>query len=257
MTIKEIIQSTRISRLDCEVLLAGIIKQDKSFLVAHPEYELSEGESARWQSWQARAQSGEPIAYIRNKQEFYGYEFYVDERVLIPRPETEQIVDWAIEYVQTQIDARDLRVPLRLLEIGVGSGAICISITRKLIELGINPMKFRAYASDCAVEALAVAQKNAVDHGVSKAITWQVGDLFEPWRRQDDTSNIGFDLIIGNLPYLPTEEVLQNRFEPQIALDGGVDGKGVLRRFLKEAPGLLAESGKIIYEQYGGEVLVL
>ncbi|NCS32245.1 peptide chain release factor N(5)-glutamine methyltransferase [bacterium] len=245
MTINSILSTTQLPPLNIRVLLSVIIGKDASYLVARPEHELSENETQKWETWSRRAQSGEPIAYIVNKQEFYGYDFYVDNRVLIPRPETEELIDKAKVWIQNHPH----RNKISILELGTGSGAVTIALVQEVLKLNLTKKhSFNFIATDVSPDALNVAKKNAASHGVFNHITFLQGNLFEP------VSSIKFDIILANLPYVPTEESQTNRFEPQLALDGGNNGTKINEQLLTKYSSHLNEGGILIYEKYNGSI---
>lgn len=177
-----------------------------------------------------RRQQGEPVQYILKKADFMGMQFYVDERVLIPRQDTETLVEAVIIALQGQ------KAPM-VLDLCTGSGCIGLSIATLVPHAQIT-------LADISAGALEVAKKNA--HDLNAEVTLRHGDLFNAVGREK------FDLIVSNPPYIPSEEVplLQKevRFEPELALDGGQDGLDFYRRIAQEAPAHLAEGGSIYLE---------
>jgi len=245
-TIQTLLTESTLSSLDTRVLLAELLQKDPSFLSAHPEYQLTESERTQWEHFTQRAQMKEPIAYIINKKEFYGLPFYVDNRVLIPRPETERLVDVTLEYVERCKD----KPSLSILEIATGSGAIMCSLAH-VISLRYPSLIVNFTATDISNDALSVAQKNARDLDVAKKITFLHGDLFEPVRGKV------FDVILANAPYLPRDEANMNAFEPYIALDGGHIGDEINTRLRTEYKTFLHAEGIFLYETYGGKIIAV
>ncbi len=175
--------------------------------------------------------AGEPLAYITRKQEFYGLEFLVDSRVLIPRPETELLVEHAITWLNTH-PAKKLAA-----DIGTGSGAIAVTLAKSCSELEVT-------AIDISEEALEVAKENARKHKVERRIEFVHANLL-----QGNTKK--FDLILANLPYIPTatlKELDALRYEPQTALDGGHDGLDFIKQLMAQLPNSLAPGGSAIFE---------
>lgn len=242
--IDDILTHSPLPPLDSRILLSHILKKDVSFLTAHAENSLSEEEYMHWIEYKNRATRGEPIAYIMNHKEFYGLDFYVDSRVLIPRPESEELVDLAVTF----ISKTNTLTPISILEIATGSGAIIISLAKELTKR--YPKKKLSFtATDISRDALNVARKNAEIHGVLDKISFFEGDLFVP------VENSSFEIILANLPYLPRDEALTNRFEPQIALDGGKDGTDIIKQLISEYRNHLNPDGILVYETYAGKVI--
>ncbi|HMJ09171.1 MAG TPA: peptide chain release factor N(5)-glutamine methyltransferase [Pyrinomonadaceae bacterium] len=209
------------------------LRKDRVFLISNPEYEPNADELARFQNALARRLSREPLQYITGRQEFYGLDLTVTPDVLIPRPETEMLVEKAIELL------RDTETP-EFAEIGIGSGCISISTL-------VNATASRAAAVDISPAAIEVARNNAEIHGVSGRLELVESDLFAqfPARR--------FDLIVSNPPYVPATDLdgLQpevKSFEPRIALTDGDDGTSIIRRIISGAPAFLKPGGFLVIE---------
>jgi release factor glutamine methyltransferase len=218
------------SRLDAEVLLAHSLGITRAQLHAHPQRQLSPTEVAGCQQLIERRARREPMAYIVGHKEFYGLDFFVDHRVLIPRPETELLVEKAIEISQPQSVIAD---------VGTGSGAIAIS-------LAVHLPQALVYATDASPAALEVAACNCRRHGVEDRVHLLLGRLLEPLPER-------VDLIVANLPYVSEAEWAQlppeiSRYEPREALDGGPDGLDPIRRLLAQAEGHLKPGGVILLE---------
>jgi release factor glutamine methyltransferase len=218
-------------RLTAELLLAHALGCDRLRLYLDFDKPLGAPELARYRELVRRRSDGEPTAYLTGVREFFGHRFAVDPRVLVPRPETELLAEAALAALPEAGAALDL---------GTGSGALALSL--KLGRPGA-----RVTAVDCSAEALAVAQANAAALGAE--VTLLLGDLFGPVAPADR-----FDVIVSNPPYLPTAELagLQRevRREPRLALDGGPDGLGVLRRIVAEAPRWLGPGGTLVLEMH-------
>lgn len=204
--------------LDAEILLAHIIKKPKEFLYTDPEYPLTKRECAAFQKLIARRLSHEPIAYIINKKEFYGYSLFVDARVLIPRPETETVVEQSLS-VLAQLSPNK---KIAIADIGTGSGCIIISIARELFKKAL-PQSFALFAVDSSKNALAVAKRNARSHQVFKHISFLRGNLLEPLAQNPLFIAADHCIVIANLPYI-TPKIFKTlvpeitRFEPRDAL---------------------------------------
>ncbi|MEX0616906.1 MAG: peptide chain release factor N(5)-glutamine methyltransferase [Candidatus Woykebacteria bacterium] len=237
MTIKEALAANPIDKIEAEIVLSGLLRKDRSFLYAHPEFRLSKTRTSKLTSKLKRRERGEPLAYILGYKEFYGLKFYVDKRVLIPRQETEEL----IEKVFNWIKKKNLTAP-SICEVGTGSGCIAVTLAK------LAPSA-KIYAIDIDKHALEVAKKNAKLHGVSEKITFLQGDLLTPLSEK-------VDLIVANLPYIPTKKIssLQGElrdWEPRVALDGGTDGKELYLKLFKQAMNFLKPSGVIFYEVDG------
>jgi release factor glutamine methyltransferase len=214
---------------EAETLLSFVTGKPVSYLRAHADESFDDAVVAKFNELGARLKNGEPLAYIIGTAGFYRREFLVDPRVLIPRPESEHLVDEAIAHVYLY-DAP------RVLDVGTGSGAIAVSIAANVPQARID-------AVDVSPHALSVAIANREGHRLSKRVAFYLGDLLEPVARKR------YDAIVANLPYVPTghgDEGL--RFEPALALDGGPDGLDVYRRFFAQAPGALNPGGVLLAE---------
>lgn len=215
-------------------LLSDAIGKDASFLYAHPEYSLTDRESETFRSFVTRRSDREPYQYIVGKQEFHGLDFVVDENVLIPRPETEAIVERSIGFLL------GLASPL-MCEIGVGSG--CISVAT----LYHSP-NAKGTGVDISAAALAVASRNAAEHGVTDRLQLLVSDVFD-----NVPAELEFDLIVANPPYVSLDEFegLQPEVrdhEPSIALTDNGDGLSVIERIVQEAPRYVRSGGLLLVE---------
>jgi release factor glutamine methyltransferase len=220
-------------RREANSLLTFALEKDKTFLIAYPEYRLSAEEETRFLQLLPRRAAREPLQYITGRQEFYGLDFEVSPDVLIPRPETEIIVENAIEILRRKENAR-------FCEIGTGSGCISISI--------LNDLKMaRAVGVDISEKALRIAQKNAEKHEVSRRIDLKISDLFASVKGEE------FDLIVSNPPYISAEdfEALQpevKKFEPRNALTDERDGFSVIEKIILHSPKFLKPGGFLLME---------
>jgi len=230
--------SLRLSRLsdtpqlDAQVILAMVLDRPRTWVMAHPESALDPGQASTLEALIQRLEAGEPLPYVLGRWEFFGLELEVTPQVLIPRPETELLVERAIAWLQDSPGRRSVA------DVGTGSGAIAIALAAHLPDLRIT-------ATDISAEALAVARKNAAKFQVVKQIEFLQCDLL-PARKASK-----FDLICANLPYIPTETLrglpVYGR-EPSLALDGGADGLDPMRRLLALAPAWLAPHGVLLLE---------
>lgn len=241
-------------RLDAEVLLGHVLSVDRSALAAHPEAVLTTGQLDRYESSIRRREAGEPVAYIRGIKEFYGSAFSVDARVLIPRPETETLVELALTRI-----ARDLTGaprergadPYLVWDVGTGSGAIPVAIGQELRRRRYSDA-VRFFVSDLSGDARDVATINVVSHGLAHLFTFAEGDLLDV----APTPPGPVDLLVANLPYVPSAVMsglpAAAGYEPAGALDGGPDGLDIVRRLLPDLPDALASSGAALLE-IGGD----
>jgi release factor glutamine methyltransferase len=220
--------------LDAQTLLAYTIKQDRTYLIIHFTDQLSEEIIPVYQSFIARRCTGEPLQYITGRQEFFGLEFEVTPAVLIPRPETELIVEETLRL------AKNIDAPL-IIDAGTGSGCIAIALARELPNAKI-------LATDISASALEIANKNAIKHGVQNQIQFIHCDLLNGIPK-----NTKADFIVSNPPYIAPEEIatLQREvrdWEPHNALTDFADGLNFYRRLLTEAVEFLQPEGYLIFE---------
>lgn len=216
-------------RLEADLLLAGVLKLPRVKLYSEWDRPLEPAEIQQYREVIVKRVQGWPLAYLTGKKSFLSWEFDVNPAVLIPRPETEILVEAVVDLVKD-------RKELWGVDVGTGSGIIAIALAKLL-------PGSKWYAIDFSPEALAVAEDNAVQLGVDQQISFIKGDLLEP------LMNLGkkFELIASNPPYVPsaTIETLQPevRREPPLAIDGGQDGLEIYKRLLPQAKALLAEGG--------------
>jgi release factor glutamine methyltransferase len=216
---------------DARLLLEYLLQTTHAFLAAHGERPLTPAQEETYCQLVTRAKDQEPIPYLTGKAHFYGLEFYVNPSVLIPRPETEMLVEAAVQW------ARPVGV-INVVDVGTGSGCIAVSLAAYLPQAKIE-------AGDISAEALIVAQQNAARH-VPGRITLFQGHLLTPI-----TSRV--DLIVANLPYVADDEwtaVAENvkHYEPRLALDGGPDGLALIRELLPQAAEKLRPDGLLLLE---------
>lgn len=222
-------------QLDASVLLGHVIGKPRAWVLAHPEANLTIGEQRRLENALTRLEGGEPLPYVLGHWEFYGLELELTPDVLIPRPETELLVETAIELLKP--------LPGPVADVGTGSGAIAIALARHLAAV-------RVLATDISAAALEVARRNAIRHQVSDQIEFAECDLL-PGKATGSFHQQGFSLICANLPYIPTATLrglAVYGHEPELALDGGSDGLDVIRRLLRKAPAWLAPKGRMLLE---------
>ncbi len=219
------------ARRDAELLLLGVLHRDRAWLLTHPEAELSPDQLALYQGWIARRARHEPVQYILGEQEFFGLAMRVTPDVLIPRPETEHLVEALLERVPHE-------APLRIADIGTGSGAIAVALAHSLPHAHLT-------ALDLSPAALAVARENARRHGVSGRIRFHQSDLLAAVQGEQ------FDAVVSNPPYVPATEDLERQvrdYEPAAALFAGRDGLDIYRRLIPQARAALVPGGWLLLE---------
>lgn len=220
--------------LDAQVFLAHVLGVERTWLFAHHEYELSEDEAAAFTALVTRRMRHEPVAYLVGHREFYGLDFLVDRRVLIPRPETELLVDAVIDHIAMRDEQ-----PVTVVDVGTGSGAIALAVAA-------NCPNARLYAIDLSADALAVAGQNVERLDSRGQVTLLHGDLLAPLPEL-------VDMIVANLPYISSATYAQlmvdvRDYEPQLALEAGPEGLDAITRLLMQAPHYLKTDGLIFLE---------
>lgn len=224
-------QSTEAPRDLGLLLTSHILQKPKTWVLAHPEFTLNADQVAQINKLVDRFQAGEPLPYLLKSWEFFGIKFFVTPDVLIPRPETEMLVETAISWLQSHPQQR------LAADVGTGSGCIAIALARNIPDI-------KVFACDRHLQALNIASRNTQAHNLDKHLFFTNADLIQPFSGQ-------FDLICANLPYIPTQNITEvNTFshEPSHALDGGVDGLQHIRQLLKQMPTRIASPGLILLE---------
>ena len=231
------------SRLDAEVLLAKALESERLRLFVERERELNEEESQRFTSFVQRRTLREPVSYIVGEKEFWSLNFRVRRGVLIPRPETEFLVEAALETVKEAYPEKDSRRErMTILDLGTGSGNIAVVLAKEIENSHILAVD----SSDRAVE---VAKENIDLHSVRDQVFLMKADFCHPLCFQKNT----FDIIISNPPYIPTNEIKSllpdvKDFEPVVSLDGGSDGLELIRQITRRAPHYLKDGGSLLLE---------
>lgn len=217
-------------RLDAELIIGHVLSWSRTRVLVERDHTPEPEQLAAIEELIARRATGEPVAYLVGSKAFYNLDFFVDRRVLVPRPETELLVD------ETLTIARTRPGPLTIADIGTGSGAIAIALATQLPQAHI-------FAVDLSTDALAVAARNVQQHGMTERITLLHGDLLAPLPEP-------VDLLVSNPPYTILAEVQPNvlQHEPWLALEGGPDGTAVYRRLLAQAPRYVTSGGAILLE---------
>jgi release factor glutamine methyltransferase len=234
-------------RLDAELLLGHALRVDRTALIAHSDAPVGADAAAAFEAGLVRRIAGEPVAYIRGFKEFHGIALSTDPRALIPRPETELLVDLVVASIVDRLISapRPAGTPaLRVIDVGTGAGTIVIALAVELRKRRIET-DVSLIATDASPDALQLARENAVGHGVADRIQFELGDLV-PW---DATL---FEIVAANLPYIPSGELpglpIAASFEPQMALDGGADGLDLVRRLIEQLGRVLRPEGAAFLE---------
>ena len=217
--------------LDAQTLLAAVLHRERAWLLAHPEARLTPRQHRRLRRACTRLAQGEPLPYVLGYWHFYGRKFAVTPAVLIPRPETETLVEHALAWLRQHPARR------QIADVGTGSGILAVTLAAEIADARIT-------ATEISPAALAVAADNARRHRVADRIAFVETDLLAALPGP-------FDLIVANLPYIPTaalESLPVARREPREALDGGADGLALIRRLLAQAPARLAPDGLLLLE---------
>jgi release factor glutamine methyltransferase len=227
------------ARLDAQVLLGHVLNVERSMLYAYPERPLTTEQEQRFRELVARRTRGEPVAYLIGHEEFYGLDFLVDARVLIPRPETELLVEDALNASRKRLDGGQLPI---VADIGTGSGAIPITLAVE------EPRLPYIYGCDISAAALQLALLNCKRHHVEQRVRLLQGDLLAPLPEP-------VDILTANLPYVGTREMAEldpdvREYEPHLALFSGPNGLDLVERFFVEArqPGKLKKGALLLLE---------
>ena len=218
-------------RRDAELLLMRCLGKDRAWLLTHSDEPLTPAQAAQYEQWIARRARHEPIQYITGEQEFYGLTFHVTPAVLIPRPETEHLVEAALARIPHD-------APSPIADIGTGSGAIAIALAHTLPQANVT-------ALDLSPAALSVAQNNAQKLGVADRTRFLESDLLQA------VSGEHFDIIVSNPPYVPKSEILEPQvrdYEPATALYAGANGLDIYERLIPQAHAVLKPGGWLLME---------
>lgn len=234
---ERLVEQSDTALVDARLLLTYLLRADHAALVAHPERPLTGPETAAYHDLVLRAAAGEPVPYLIGHWPFGTLDLIVTPDVLIPRPETEHLVDAALGWAR--------EVALRIVDVGTGSGAIAIALAEHL------PLA-QFWALDSSEAALAIARRNAQRYDLLSRIAFFAGDLLTPLIERGLT----VDVIAANLPYIASGDLAGlavARHEPRAALDGGLDGLNLIGRLLDQAPGVLAQPGLLLLEIGAGQ----
>jgi release factor glutamine methyltransferase len=246
LALREAVESLRASsvagaRREAATLLAATVNRDRAFLIAHSDDALAGDQLAQFRVRVRRRAAGEPLQYVTGHQEFYGLDFEVNAAVLIPRPETELLVETVLELLRDTDDTRGGRAPF-FCDVGTGSGCVAVALLNERRDA-------RAVAVDISRDALRVASRNAARHRVSERLALVASDCFAAL----DASSCRFDLVASNPPYVAVRDLagLQREVrehEPRLALTPGGDGLSVIRRLITDAPRFLVPRGHLVFE---------
>lgn len=215
LNLAELLAKAKLDPREGRDLLTFVTKKPTSYFVAHPEARLTPKQQLFFFSLAAKRRRGLPFAYLTGHQGFYGLDFFVSKDVLIPRPETEQLIDWALTNV-------DRKKPTTIIDVGTGSGCIAITLAKYLPAANI-------IASDVSDNALTVAKKNARLHKVSNHITFRRGSLLSVLKPNEKP-----DLVVANLPYLTKPQLKNVPHEPKLALHGGTRGLELIETLIAQ-----------------------
>ncbi len=217
--------------LEAQVLLTAALQRPRTWVFAHPEATLTSEQTRALDLKLERLLAGEPLPYLIGHWEFFGLDLLVAPAVLIPRPETELLVEQALQWLHANPARRTVA------DVGCGSGCIAISLASRISDLKLT-------AIDCSLDALVIAQKNSARHNLQSRVHLAASNLLTAFESR-------WDLVCANLPYIPTAtwanlEVAE--YEPRLALDGGADGLVFIQRLLEDAPRWLAPQALILIE---------
>ena len=235
-----------IDSLDLELLIAHVLKKDRVFVLAHHEHKISLRQEKGIQKLIKNRLEGMPLAYLLGYKEFYSLDFIVDENVLVPRPESELLVQLVVESIQRKGESEGKRI---ITDVGTGSGNLIISIATHMKNSKLPITNYELLASDISEKALRVAKRNARKHGVEKNITFCKGNLLSPVVKilSSITDPLSAIYIVANLPYVDTakrkdlitkKESASLRYEPKVSLWSGQKGLAHYKRLLQQTKNL-------------------
>lgn len=227
--------SVQIARRDAELLLGHVLGRERTWLMVHGEEPVTFEQGVEMRRLTARRAAHEPLQYLLGEQEFYGLRLKVTRDTLIPRPETEHLVEAVLTWCRTQ------RSPLRLVDVGTGTGAIAVALAQQLPEASV-------FACDVSEAALDVARENAQRLGLGERVRFALSDLLQAYAKEE-----AFDGVVSNPPYVPAGDAAAMQpevrdHEPHLALFAGEDGLDVYRRLIVEAGAALRAGGLLAME---------
>lgn len=228
--------------LEVKAFLSFILKKDNSFFITHPEYELTEVECNKLFDFTERRKKGEPFAYITGEKEFYGLKFFVDKSVLIPRPETELLVDNSFRIINEFYEKNPKNTEFSILELGTGSACIPISILSLIKDLKYN---IKLTSIEKSIDAFNTAKKNIKFHKLDSKIEVLNQDWNDFFKKNIST----FNLMVSNPPYVKDKDKHPSIMsEPKMALFSGHDGMNDIKNILKASHSLLEKNGTLLLE---------
>jgi release factor glutamine methyltransferase len=237
--ITELRATSESARADAHLLLAHTLRREREWLLIHDDYRLTDRERREFDGTIEQRKRGVPVAYIRGRWNFYGLQLEVCGDVLVPRPETEHLVEAALDFLKRREHSTRSAGPMRVLDVGTGSGAIGCAIAAALPNALVD-------FTDVSEAAIRVAQRNATALGIEERCRFFVGDLAAPLKRSR------YACVVANLPYIPRAQLPRKptpaAYEPCLALDGGKDGLELYRRWLPELPWLLEPPALAVLE---------
>lgn len=254
---KELLEQEKVeeAEIKAKMLLEFVLKQSRQDCIRNSLKEVLELQEKEYKEKIKEIVNGKPLQYITNKQEFMGLDFYVDENVLIPQPDTEVLVEQALfliskiskEKLQTKQNIESINTNkkenMQILDLCTGSGAIAISIAKHVRS---NNQNIKIFASDISIKALEVAKKNTIQNEVNNKVEFIQSDMFSK------LTNCKFDIIVSNPPYIETSVIptlsKEVRKEPLLALDGGEDGLDFYRIILEQSAQYLKPNGYVLFE---------
>ena len=230
-------------RMNAELLLMFVLGCDRTYLYGHPERELTTEEAGRYSESLEQRATGTPAQYITGHQEFWGMDLLVSPAVLIPRPETEHVVEKVLELAKAGANKSRSRQRLRIVDVGTGSGCIALALAKELPNAEIH-------ATDLSPQALEIARANAARHGLQNQVEFHEADLLAGLEQN------GFDFVVSNPPYVGESEEEQvqlevRKFEPRLAVFAGHSGLEVIQRLVPQARATLADRGWLVMEISG------
>ncbi|MEX8493101.1 peptide chain release factor N(5)-glutamine methyltransferase [Sphaerotilus sp.] len=216
-------------RVDADVLLGALLDRSRTWLLTHDDTPLDATQQARWRDWLTRRADGVPVAYLTGQHEFHGLMLHVTPDVLDPRPDTETLVDWALEMLAARAPGASVA------DLGTGSGAVALALAHRRPDAQVS-------AVDLSPAALAVAQANGERLGLP--VRWRLGAWFAPLAGER------FDLVVSNPPYIAESDahLPALRHEPALALTSGTDGLDAIRQLIADAPAYLEPDGWLLLE---------